>query len=232
MKNSIRGIWATLGLACLSSVGCAIGIVAPVVESTETPNPTPPSLPTAVVLSELLRDGSLGYSIAYADGWSVSGERAARSISHPLGSLVALGSLEKTSRITLEEFAATSVDDVVRKGRGTGYAEVSRTHPIEGQSFLVEARWTASTGPDIGLEMSAKFLATEGKDRFFVAVSLVRESLREFHQPVLDAMLGSFTTFSPDPTPAPPYPSASPHANGTGHTGTHGYSRARGYTGA
>ena len=208
----------TAALAMAASIAAILGLAC---GPDPTTTPVPPTVAPTVApfpLDMSYADDTQGFSFAYPDGWS--GGKLGRSLGvfHPLGTAMAV-SIDQRSGITLEEFAAVAIEDFAQVVRGSDHMEVSRTRLDEAEGFLLEATMTGDArlfggSSNVGVDVYLKFLILEEKDRFAMAISMVRESLRKLHQPTLDAMLDSLETFeprpsaTPRPTIAPPTPAA------------------------
>ena len=200
MKNYIWGIAASFVLASVVATGCTVGVGSVTSEPSATPLPEPSLTP--IYLEEVYRDALRGYSIAYPEGWGTEKGASGSSIVHPLGTELVVTTDAKVG-ITLEEYAAVVVEDFFRT-RNSDYMELSR-RPLAGRNGLsVEVGMTPLSGPQTGREMFASFLIVEGYERFVAAVGIVRQSLKELHQPTLEAMLASLQTFRPASVAAPP----------------------------
>ncbi len=160
---------------------------------TPTPTPRPRPTPTPPALTESYENDSLGYSLGYPVGWEVSADGPLTTIAHPIGTNV-LVTGEVRGSVTLDEHVERALGDYTRGAMGAGienFRETSRSLIESPSSYLVQGEGSVE-----GVTFLTTMLFTVNESSALFAVGTVRESLEDLHQPILDAMFDSFTTFS------------------------------------
>jgi hypothetical protein len=194
--------------------------LAPPPTPTSTPRPRPTPTPIPLTLTESYEHDHLSYSLRYPVGWEVSAEGPLTVvIAQPIGTNRARRAMLVTGEIrgsiTLDEYLERALSDQARRAMGNGmgdFREMSRSRIAYPPSYLVKGEYSTEGGGFL-----ATMLVTINDSSALFAVGMVRESLRDLHQPILAAMLGSIAPIAPTiapiaPTIAPIAPTIAPIA--------------------
>jgi len=135
-----------------------------------------------------------GYSINYPGAWSVQMIGPIIIILSTTGTNMTL-SHEPTLERTFDEFVAIFLDgyEIGQTSLGLSFSEASRETVSNPSGLLIQGQSVGEGLPDFVITI---FL-TEHEGNFVAIAGIVRDSLRELHQPIIERMLGSLMLFEP-----------------------------------
>ena len=170
----------------------------PTATPTPRPTPTPVPTPTAVpiILAELYTNDLIGFSIEYPSDWTFSTQETPIGqglfILHPLGTGVSIDA-SLLPGVNLAEFTVIILTGL---SETLGFEESSRMETESPEGVLVEGQSAL-----LGVTIFQKILLTMHGDYGIAVTTTVASIFEPLHQPILDRMLESFTTFPPPPPP-------------------------------
>ena len=156
---------------------------------TATATPTPTRTPPPPSLTETYKNETVGFSISYPSGWQVGEDEDVVSISHPLGTTITVGFAPYVGE-SLEEVVALTLAGIKEgfEEQGFVFEETSRTKSMDPESYVIEGKIEVP-----GAQLKIRVESSGAFD--FVVMLIVRDALKDAHQPILDNALATFQTF-------------------------------------
>ena len=139
--------------------------------------------------TELFINESMGYSIRYPSEWSVTGQGGFVQIFHPTGTIVDI-SAERSEGVSLEELLALKLDGFALAVPDS--QEIARETIVTPPGYRVDLEFRSR-----GTRGLMTIVAHTNADLFISILAIRFESLRDLHDPMVDAMLTSLELYPP-----------------------------------